>query len=77
MFHKHSHSGTLGLVRILPMIGPRNAAMTAALLAVRIQVADFYGLAAPFLPFNLHIDVVHIDLISQPVSKQFLDKYDF
>ena len=66
--------GTLGLVRILPMIGPRNAAMTAALLAVRIQVADFYGLAAAFLPFNLHIDVVHVDLLSQPVSIQFLDK---
>ncbi len=57
--------GTLGLVRILLMIGPRNAAMTTALLAVRIQVADFYGLAAAFLPFNLHIDVVHIDLLSQ------------
>jgi hypothetical protein len=39
--------------------------MTAALLAVRIQVADFYGLAAVFLPLNLHIGVVHIDLLSQ------------
>ncbi len=54
--------GTLGLVSILPMIVPWNAAMTAALLAVRIQVADFYGLAAAFLPLNWHIDVVHIDL---------------
>jgi len=58
-------NGTLGLVRILSMIGPRNAAMTAVLLAVGIQVADFYGLAATFLPFNLYIDVVHIDLLSQ------------
>ena len=57
--------GTFGLVRILPMIGPRHSAMTAALLAVRIQVADFYGLAAAFLPLNLHIDVVHIDLLYQ------------
>jgi len=57
--------GTFGLVRILPMIGPRHSAMTAALLAVRIQVADFYGLAAAFLPLNLHIGVVHIDLLSQ------------
>ena len=47
------------------MIGPRNAAMTAALLAVGIQVADFYGLAAAFLSLNWHIDVVHIDLLSQ------------
>lgn len=57
--------GTFGLVRILPMIGPRHSAMTAALLAVRIQVADFYGLAAAFLSLNLVIGVVHIDLLSQ------------
>ena len=56
--------GTFGLVRILPMIGPRHSAMTAALLAVRIQVADFYGFAAAFLPLNLYIGVVHIDLLS-------------
>jgi hypothetical protein len=57
--------GTFGLVRILPMIGPRHSAMTAALLAVRIQVADFYGLAAAFMPLNLHIGVVHIVPLSQ------------
>jgi hypothetical protein len=57
--------GTLGLVRILLMIGPRNAAMAAALLAVKIQVADFYRFAAAFLPFNLYIDAVHIDLLYQ------------
>jgi len=39
--------------------------MTAALLAVRIQVTNFYGLAATFLPLNWHIDVVHINLPSQ------------
>ncbi len=60
--------GTLGLVRILPMIGPRNAAMTAALLVVRIQVADFYRLVAAFLPLNLHIDAVHIDLLYQRLN---------
>jgi hypothetical protein len=42
--------------------------MTAALLAVRIQVADFYGFAAAFLPLNLYISVVHIDLLSQRLS---------
>jgi len=47
------------------MIGPRNAAMTAALLAVRIKVTNFYGLAVTFLPLNWHIDVVHI-FISLP-----------
>jgi len=46
--------------------------MTAALLVMRIQVADFYGLAASFLPLNLHIGVVHIDLLSQrPESAAF------
>jgi hypothetical protein len=39
--------------------------MTAALLAVRIKVTNFYGLAATFLPLNWHIDVVHI-FISLP-----------
>jgi hypothetical protein len=39
--------------------------MTAALLVMKIQVADFYGLASAFLPLNLHINVVHIDLLSQ------------
>jgi hypothetical protein len=46
--------------------------MTAALLAVRIQVADFYGLAAAFLPLNLHIGVVHIVLLSQRSGDQRL-----
>ena len=44
--------------------------MTAALLVMRIQVADFYELAASVLPLNLHIDVVHIDLLSQPDDEQ-------
>ena len=43
--------------------------MTTTLLAVRIQVADFNGFAAAFLPLNWHIDVVHIDFLSQrPLS---------
>jgi len=57
--------GTFGLVCILPMIGPRNSAMTAALLAVRIKVTNFYGLFATFPPLNWHIDIVHIYLPSQ------------
>lgn len=44
--------GTLGLVRILPMISPRNAAMPTTLLAVRIEVAYFYGIAASILPLD-------------------------
>jgi len=44
--------------------------MTAALLVMRIQVADFYELAASVLPLNLHIDVVHIDLLSQRKTQQ-------
>src|SRR4030042_1637062 len=36
-------NGTFGFICILPMIGPRHSAMTAALLAVNIEVADFYG----------------------------------
>jgi hypothetical protein len=39
--------------------------MTATLLAVRIKVTNFYGLAAAFLPLNRHINVVHIYLPSQ------------
>ena len=44
--------GTFSLVCILAMISPRNSTMTAALLAVRIQVTNFYRLAAAFLPLN-------------------------
>ena len=61
--------GTFGLVCILPMIGPRNSTMTAALLAVRIIVTNFYGLAATLLPLNWHIDVVHIYLPSQRLGQ--------
>ena len=58
-------NGAFGLICILPMIGPGHFAMTAALLAVRIEVANFYGLTAAFLPLNLHIGFVHIVLTSQ------------
>ncbi len=47
------------------MIGPRNSTIPAALLAVRIEVTNFYGFAVAFLPLNWYIDVVHIDLPSQ------------
>ena len=47
------------------MVGSLNSAMTAALLAVRVEVANFYGLTAAVLPLNLHIGLVHIDLPSQ------------
>jgi hypothetical protein len=47
------------------MIGSRHSAMTATLLAVRIVVADFDGLAAAILPFNLNIGFIHADLFSQ------------
>jgi hypothetical protein len=53
--------GTLSLVSILPMIGPPNAAMAKALLAIRIEIADLYRLTFAFLPLN-YINVVHIDL---------------
>jgi len=61
--------GTFGLVCILSMIGPQNSTMPAALLAVRIEVANFYRLADSVLPLNLHIDIVHIDLPSQSRSQ--------
>jgi hypothetical protein len=54
------------------MIGPRRSAMTAALLAVRIEVTDFHGLTAAFLPLNLHIGVVHIDLLSQHFNNDYM-----
>jgi hypothetical protein len=39
--------------------------MAAALLAVRVEVANFYGLTAAILPLNLYIGLVHIVLPSQ------------
>jgi len=46
------------------MVGSLNSAMTAALLAIGVEVANFYGLFAAVLPLNLHIGLVHIDLPS-------------
>jgi hypothetical protein len=39
--------------------------MTAALLAVRVEVANFYEIAVAVLPLNLYIGLVHIVLPSQ------------
>jgi hypothetical protein len=47
------------------MIDARHPAVTATLLAVRIEVADFDGLAAAILPFNLNIGFVHHDRFSR------------
>jgi hypothetical protein len=41
------------------MIGPLYSAMTAALLTVRIEIADFDALTAAILPFNLKVGFVH------------------
>lgn len=56
---------TFGFVCILSMIGPRHSAMTAALLAMWIEVADLDGLAVPIQPFNRPIDFIHTDLLSK------------
>jgi len=50
---------TFGLVCVLSVIGPWHSAMTTALLAARVEVADSDGLATAILPFNLNIGVVH------------------
>jgi hypothetical protein len=44
--------------------------MTATLLAVRIKVADFDGIVAAILPFNLNIGFIHDDLFSQRACQQ-------
>ena len=62
---------TFGFVRILRTVGYRHSAMSAALLTMRIEIADFFGLAAAILPFNLYIGFVHIDLsFKRPVPLQ-------
>ncbi len=69
-------NGTFGFVCILPMIGSLKSAMTAALLAVRVEVANFHGLTAAVLPLNLHIGLVHIVLPSQrQVKGSTFDSY--
>jgi hypothetical protein len=52
------------------MIGPLYAAMTAALLAVRIEIADFDALTAAILPINLKVGFVHSDHSSQRAGEQ-------
>jgi hypothetical protein len=39
--------------------------MTTTPLIVWIEIADLAGFAAPALPFNGHIDVFHMNLLSQ------------
>lgn len=41
------------------MIGPLHAAMTATLLAMRIEIADFHALATTLLPIDRNIVFVH------------------
>jgi hypothetical protein len=45
------------------MAGSLNPAMTAALLSVRVEVANFQGLIAAVLPLNLYIGLFHISLL--------------
>jgi len=47
------------------MVGSLNSAMTAALLAVRVEIANFYGLTVAVMPLNLYIGLFHIDLPPQ------------
>ena len=61
---------TFGFVCILSMIGPRDSAMTTALLAMRIEVADLDGLAVPIQPFNWPIDIIHTDLLSKNLGRR-------
>jgi len=42
------------------MVSSLHSAMAAALLAVRVEVANFYGIAVAVLPLNLYIGLVHI-----------------
>ena len=65
-----STNGTFSLVCILPMVSSRHSTMAAALLAVRVEVANFYGLIAAILPLNLYIGLVHIVLPSQLTLQQ-------
>jgi hypothetical protein len=44
--------------------------MTTALLAVKVEVANFYGIAIAVLPLNLYIGLVHIVFPSQPTLQQ-------
>jgi hypothetical protein len=39
--------------------------MTAALLAVKIEIANFDAITAAIMPFNLRIGIFHINLSSQ------------
>ena len=47
------------------MIGPLHAAMTATLLAIRIEIADFHALAITVLPIDRNIVFVHDYTFSQ------------
>jgi hypothetical protein len=47
----------------LAVIRSRHPAVTAALLAVRIKVADFNGLASTILPFDMSFDIFHFSFL--------------
>jgi hypothetical protein len=64
--------GTFGLVCILIMIGTRYSAMTAALLAVKIEIANFDALTSAIMPLNLRIGIFHINHSSQREREQRL-----
>jgi hypothetical protein len=59
------------------MIGPRDSTMTTTLLTVRIEIANLNSLTFPIMPFNRHINVVHIDPLSQLLNIWFPDKTVF
>jgi len=51
---------TFGLVGILIFIGPLYPAMTAALLAIGVEITDFSTLTAPIQPLNTLIKRFHL-----------------
>ena len=51
--------------------------MTAALLAVRIKITNFYGRAAAFLPLDLHIGVVHIGPLPQRQHQRWQERSEY
>ena len=54
--------GAFGFVCVLAVISPRHTAMTVALLAVWIKVADFNGLAVSVAPHDMSLGIFHCGL---------------
>jgi hypothetical protein len=64
-----------GFEGILAKISPRNSTMTATLLSMRIEVANFESLPTTILPFNMNISFFHAyyspdDLVSCEAQKR-------